>query len=1374
MRMGKRIEDSFRWAMLVLMVLLFVLQSYCTEAADRTGAPAELARWRDWVLWQNEAALCPFIIDVAPVLQPRGEGGQDSELRSRCAWPGPLELEISADGARFAQSWDLYGAAEIALPGSARHWPRQVSIDGRPATVLVRHGRPVIALEAGRYRIRGEIVWQTMPEALTLAPDTGAIVLTRDGTRRHALALDEAGRLLLEPGALVETPADADRLELKVFRKLSDGYPMRLETRLALAVSGQPRQVTLGRLLPEGFEPVALAGSLPARVRPDGLVDLQLRPGQHMLTLKARAAEPVPELRVEALSPLWPRQELWSFVPDPAYRVVELTGARSVDPSQTLLPPEWQRYSTYLLQETDTLALIERQRGQREPKPHRLQLKRDLWLAFAGDQLTSHEQISGEIGHLDRLQSSAGYRPGSVTINEAPQLITELEGAAGIEVRPGPLTLSAIGTLERGAFSLSPWAGAYERAVLSLHLPPGYRLFHASGVDRVSDSWVGGWNLWSIFVATLFVVLMYRLFGLPAAGIALLYVLVMHDVAGAPALIVWLLLLGCWAGRRALPAGRLQQWVGFGYRALWLLLLVSFAGFAVDQARQAFYPQLERPWQQMGSSGPLHAPAPAKAKVRAELQTLNEAVTSRVQHDGAAASSDRIDLLDYGYQPEVAVQTGPGLPDWHWRAVELRWAGPVVADQTVALYLIDPPLNRGLNILRILLFLAIAACVLGLRWPLRRAPLAGCALVLMLPLFSPELQADERPAAPAFESPSAWPDPALLERYQARLLAPPRCAPECTALHRAQVRFTPQQLLLTLEVAQGADGAVALPLGPELRGAVQAFTLDGAPAPLRTIGQRVYARVPEGNHRLSLQLVLEGHDQLVLPFELPVFRVELEGDGWRVDGVHEGRLQGRSLSFVRERREGLMADSDAGVSVAPLPAPAFVEVTRTLELGLDWRVETRIRRVAPERGPISLRLPLLAGESVTGDILRDADGRVQVNFAADQNEVRWHSQLPLTASLQLEAPVQPFWVERWRVRPALRWHLEYSGLAPIRSPEGEDGVLEWWPHNGESLSLRLSTPKPLPGAHRTLEQVRLDYTPGRRMAQADLHLLALSSKGHEWPLELPEGAELTLLQLNGETLLPNRSGATLLIPLRPGENRLHLRWSSASEYRTRMASPILDIGPAANVSVRWRLPNERWILWTGGPAMGPAVLFWGVLLVVVIVAQVLGRQSWSPLGPLAWTLLGIGVATTQWPLLLVILGWFVLLWQRPAWAESAWAREGRWRYNLLQLLCLALTLLMLLSLLAAVALGLVFGEPQMQIAGNGSTAFALSWYQDRVAETLPATWVLSLPMLVYRLLILAWSLWLSFALIRWLRWGWARLMSGGFWKPGQIAVPPVK
>lgn len=76
-------------------------------------------------------------------------------------------------------------------------------------------------------------------------------------------------------------------------------------------------------------------------------------------------------------------------------------------------------------------------------------------------------------------------------------------------------------------------------------------------------------------------------------------------------------------------------------------------------------------------------------------------------------------------------------------------------------------------------------------------------------------------------------------------------------------------------------------------------------------------------------------------------------------------------------------------------------------------------------------------------------------------------------------------------------------------------------------------------------------------------------------------------------------------------------------------------------------------------------------------------------------------------------------------------------------------------------------HPDMHIAGNGSDASLLRWYEDRTTGTLPSVWVFSLSLWFYRIAMLLWALWISFALLRWLRWGWECFSHHELWKPRQ-------
>jgi hypothetical protein len=85
-------------------------------------------------------------------------------------------------------------------------------------------------------------------------------------------------------------------------------------------------------------------------------------------------------------------------------------------------------------------------------------------------------------------------------------------------------------------------------------------------------------------------------------------------------------------------------------------------------------------------------------------------------------------------------------------------------------------------------------------------------------------------------------------------------------------------------------------------------------------------------------------------------------------------------------------------------------------------------------------------------------------------------------------------------------------------------------------------------------------------------------------------------------------------------------------------------------------------------------------------------------------------------------------------------------------------------LFAAVREGLL-SSPDMHVAGDGSHDSTLRWFTDRAGATPPGAWVVSLPVLVYRIAMLLWALWLASALIRWSRWAWNSFGAGGLWRP---------
>ncbi len=613
-----------------------------------------------------------------------------------------------------------------------------------------------------------------------------------------------------------------------------------------------------------------------------------------------------------------------------------------------------------------------------------------------------------------------------------------------------------------------------------------------------------------------------------------------------------------------------------------------------------------------------------------------------------------------------------------------------------------------------------------------------------------------------------------------RLLAAPDCAPDCVQAPRLSLSLGADEALsLRLTVDALAPTAVPLPV-PTLAGGEQGgvwqpqrVLLDGADAALRrdTDGS-LWVRLGSGRHELVLSGPVAGLGQLQLPLPLKPHRISAQLQGWLLSGVDDQGEAAGAVQLLRQAggNSGNAANGSAGQALPPL-----LVVTRTLHLGLDWQVETTVERLGVPYTAVNTDIPLLPGEAVTSAGVRTQNGAVQLSLAPGQTQAQWTSRLAPADSLSLQAPQRTDLVEVWRYDVAPIWHAGFSGIAPVHHQENSWWLPSFQPWPGESLELKLSRPQSLPGQTLTLDAARLALNPGQHASEETLELSLRTSQGGPYGLPLPQGSTVTGLMVNGQTQPPRIENNRLVLSLQPGAQQLRITLRSDTGISKLLRTPALDLGTAGvNARIDLELPEDRWILATGGPRLGPAVLFWGVLAVLFAIAAGLGRLGrlgFAPLRGWHWALLFVGLSQVPVWAAAVVVGWFAALTARGRFGEQL----SNGRFKIAQVALVLLSLLTLGLLFQAVAAGLL-GQPAMQIAGNGSYGHSLHWYQDRFDQTLPQAWVLSAPLWLYRLLMLLWALWLANALLGWLRWGWQQFTAGGLWRqpsPKAAVTPPV-
>lgn len=1403
-----------------LLACLWLFSAYLPSVWAQTepAVPEPLQAWVPWVLEGSEAD-CAW---------------QQSERL--CALSGTLQLSVADGGADFSLRTRRFTPGLTQLPGSRDSaWPLDVRVNGKAVPVLAANALPVVELPAGSVLIEGRFEWRKAPERL-LVPERMPLVLQNKGL---LIPAPERLGDELWLGRAQSTERAADALEVRVNRLLRDGLPMLLESKIELRVSGEAREVKLGPALLPGFTPLDLQGDLNAKLLADGSIAVQLRPGVWRLLLIARAEAPMTEFSMAGATYVgdWPEQESLSFVADSSLRSVQLEGLSGVDPKQANVPSEWQNFPAYLLSKADTLRMNVDSRGREPNAPNRLSLERVLWLDFSGKGFSTKDTLSGEMVRDWRIDMRPPYvmtRAQSPDIKgiKQPFLITQSAGATGVELRSTAVQLFSASRIEsRDRLPATGFNTTIEKASYVLNTPPGWQLIAAPGSTEAPYAWVQRWNVYTAFIIALCALAAQRFGGWGMGAAVLGFAVISAFEYDAPRISLLILLLLSLLVRQV--RGPIWQlFLRFIGAAFFAVLVLNALGFVHQQLRLALHPQLEyayaerdtdneylsdrgQAYYQAGSADnfvarevtdaaasasempiaaapPPPPPPPPEPSPQMERQSnIYSKVAPRRQMNRLAANS--------------VVQAGAAEPNWDWNRYRIEVAGPITPEQELGLVLMPPWLTALMRVLTSALLIFVLwrlakpgaptvgnePLARGYWWQswtelsakakaLRSAKLAeeaaaeaadkrgamagvSAALLALTLAFCASLH--PRPAS-AFDSP----DPKLLNELKQRLTRAPACVPECVLIADAQTRIEQDEFRLDLLAHVGARSLVHVPTGGAALSGLQ-LSVDGVASEfVQRVGEGYSSVLLEpGIHLLSLRARARA-DRVVLDFPQLPQRVRVATQGWEAVGVRDERLTSNSLDFVRS--EKLVQSQSEGKTSAQFPA--YIRVLRQLQFDLDWQVVTTVERLTNSDSGMTVRLPLLPGERPLGADIQVVDGHVLVPMQAGQASREFSAALAMLPELELRAPLQRDRVEVWTVQASPIWHVDYSGvplsLTPLGSV-GEDVQLRFDPLPEEVLQLKLTRPTAAPGPAFRIDQVKLYVSPGERARDSDLQFTLAATQGGRHRITLP-AAELLSVSKNGVALTLRLKEQTLELPVDPGENRFAIKFREALALGARMAAPSVDLGlPSANIHMRLYVPASRWLLWASGPTLGPAVLYWASLIVILLGAAALARSGYTALGFGSWALLGLGLAGLGWPAFLIVAGWFLAL----QWRMQKGATLGDGWHRLVQVLLVGLSALAIGCIVAGAMNGLI-SNLDMMVLGNGSNQSQLNWFADLSAGALPAATAWSLPHWVYRALMLAWALWLAFALLRWLRYAWLAFSAGGAWRafPKSSKTNPIE
>ena len=1341
-----------------LTLLLFVsLGHYSAIANAQTYVPEELQPWQEWVLKDKEYRRCPFFFDQT-VEQPSA---------FVCSWPGRLDLDVDSSGARFTQLWTVYASDQwITLPGGLNHWPDRVSANDRPVEVVARDNSPSIKLAPGTWRLEGRFQWTDRPGVLEVPSQSGLVSLTVDGKPVDRPELNRNGVYLGERER--ETRA-RDSVRTIVHRLVADDIPTQLVTRLQIDVSGSVREEVFGPVLPDGFVPLSIDSPLPAKLEADGNLRLQVRPGRWIVSLLARGAGVADAIERPAQGVNMAEDEIWSYRSNDRLRVTAVEGLPPVDPSQVEAPAEWQAYPAFRVSPGVIFSVTERSRGIVSAS-NELGLSRTMWLGFDGKGYTVQDYISGAMRTDWRLDMRAPFALLSATENDENLLITTglEDGQTGIEVRESDVAVAAIGRAEaRSGMPVTGWDTRFAQVSTTLNLPPGHKLLMAPGVDRAHGSWMSQWQLLDFFLVLVITIAAWRLFGVSAGVIALGALVLSFHEFNAPSWL-WLNLLIVVALMRVTPAGRLKQIV-VSYQALSAIaLVIALLPFVAGQLRVAIYPQLEPQtgyYATVGFADYVETPAatPGRSADKSNLMSMNIAVPRVDVEQGALE-----EIITTGsrkrqfsrYAPNAIVQAGPGIPSWRWNSYSLSWSGPVDAEQSMRLVVMPRWFVSSLRVVAVALLLlfagVFAAEIFNRRWTLPAGITLGsrstgnvivAGLLVGLLAASPQVEAE-------------IPDANMLRQLEQRLLEAPDCVPRCAEIVSAAVDIGPQSVTMTLAVHALENVAIPLP-GSTEGWRPETIAIDGASSTrvVRAPDNSLWLHVTPGRQTVTLRGKVPAVDSLEIPFLTPPRVVTVKSDAWFVAGIKDRRLTSGSLQLTRLQAA---TDGDGTVRWESSRFPVFARVERVVELDLDWRVRTTVYRIAPTQGALTLDIPLLAGETIVSGEFTVADDRVLVSMNPQQQSVSWTSNLPLQSPLSLQAADGASWQETWQFAIGNTWNAEFEGIPESNMSNDAEGVrvAVFHPRASEQLTMIASRPEASPGSTLAFDSVSLAVTEGSRSRDVSLALNYRSTRGAQHLIQLPAAAELTSVSIDNRIQTSRADDGQLTVEILPGNHSIAINWREAGGMGLFSRTPEVNLGAqASNINLQVTKSQDRWLLATSGPKLGPAVLYWSALAVLIVVALILGRIGLTPLTTRHWLLLGLGFSTFNWFVLTLVVLWLMLCGAREKFRpDMSW-----WRFNLVQIVIAGTTVVALASVVSSLPAGLL-GSPDMHVVGHNSFGGTLNWFADGSDSVLPVAAVISAPMWLYKALILAWALWLSFALLRWLPWVWQCFSADGYWR----------
>ena len=707
------------------------------------------------------------------------------------------------------------------------------------------------------------------------------------------------------------------------------------------------------------------------------------------------------------------------------------------------------------------------------------------------------------------------------------------------------------------------------------------------------------------------------------------------------------------------------------------------------------------------------------------------------------------------YNNDAMVQAGSGIPNWRWNSYRINWQSPVANEQPFSMIILSGTVTRILNIISVFLGLFWLYLIFKnttntlLNKFKSNTVLPSIVACVVCTSIMPDANAGN------------FPNSALLDELKQRIYQAPTCAPACAVINKLDIVMQQQSLHLAFSIHANTPTAVALPQSefwqPQ-QWQINNKTVQG----LVKHNGWVYLAIPKGIHTIDMRGKLATVETFQLRFnEQPKSVTFNDNAFWNVAGLDKNTLTSNRLEFLAKESVVKAKSRSSQSVISQHRIKPFVRVIRDISLGQQWEVNTEIERVAPALGAINITIDLLPGEYVTSNNVKVENRQVHVTIPAGKNYFDWESTIERQDIITLTAKAQPDYFEQWHVQSSAEWHSELSGFpAVLNSDYRNASIQHFYPYPNEVLTIKSHRPKAIKGDMIAIDAVNYDIEQGTRTTKLALSFNYRSTRGGNHIIELPENFQVKSVKADNQHIKLQPENNKLSIPLKPGTHSINIELRSNEVNQMVFNSPSINLNASiSNINTRVNVNNQRWILGTQGPLVGPAILYWGELLIFILLALIISRVPFSPLSTLSWIILGLGLSLNNWGVLILIASWFAALTAASYRSQSMSTRA----YNFSQVSLYALSIITILAIVAVIPLSLL-SSPDMGITGNSSHQHSLNWFADNAQGILPSITIVSVPSLIYKGVMLVWVIWLSFTLLNWIKWAWKKLGENGYWR----------